>query len=255
MTNRHDSGSPGRDRPRESGGGSRTRLRLVGRTLALHSAASRNCLPADIPIVDLIGAFGLAGADAIEARTAIEAAGLTNPRKRNISRGKIHAVDQVLAARFQRLCSNCASRTERDNRKPARVHGDCCERCGGSNNGRATQDLIAAWRRANIRRALFVGGSPSFRQELLRLLGDDLELRLVDGTKRITKGTARNDIDWADVIVVCGATELAHKVSTLFTRDPAARKKLVVTARRGIEAIVDHVADSTLLHPQELRGA
>ena len=40
---------------------------------------------------------------------------------------------------------------------------------------------------------------------------------------------------------MCGATELAHKVSTLYTRDPDARRKLVVTSRRGIEAIADDV--------------
>jgi hypothetical protein len=198
----------------------------------------------DTPIDGLIAGYGLAGADAVRARAALEEAGLTNPRKRNIATGKVEAAHAELARRFQRLCATCMPTAVRDDRVLARVDAARCERCAGSNNARAVDDMVAACARGGIRSALFVGGSPAFRQELERLVSGRLELRLVDGTRRVTKSTARRDIDRAGVIVVCGATELAHKVSVLYTRDPAARRKLVVTNRRGIEAIAEDVARS-----------
>jgi hypothetical protein len=49
-------------------------------------------------------------------------------------------------------------------------------------------------------------------------------------------------VEWADVIVVAGTSELAHSVSQLYTRDPAARGKLVTARGRGIEAIADAIS-------------
>jgi hypothetical protein len=198
----------------------------------------------DIPIDDLIARYGLAGPIAIRARATLEEAGLTNPRKRNIATSKLDAAHAALAKTFQRLCATCIPLAVHDHRVLARVDAPYCDRCGGSNNGRAVGDMVAACARAGITNVLFVGGSPSFRQEVERLVGDGLGLRLVDGTRRITKSMAQRDIAWAHVIVVCGATELAHKVSNLYTRDPVAREKLVVTSRRGIEAIADDVVRS-----------
>lgn len=60
-----------------------------------------------------------------------------------------------------------------------------------------------------------------------------LELRLVDGTERRTRPEAQRDLDWADLVVIAGSSELAHKVSNLYTR--AGDPTLVVTApRRGV---------------------
>ena len=191
--------------------------------------------------------YGLAGADAIRARVALEDAGLTNPRKRNIATSKLDAAHAALAKTFQRLCRACLPIAVRDHRVLARVDAAYCDRCAGSNNVRAVSDMVAACGRAGVTNVLFVGGSPSFRKEVERLVGDGLELRLVDGTRRITKSMAQRGIAWADVIVVCGATELAHKVSNLYTRDAAARRKLIVTSRRGIEAIAYDVARSDAL--------
>ena len=102
---------------------------------------------------------------------------------------------------------------------------------------------------------MVVGGSPVTRQELARLVGADLELRLVDGTGGANRRMARRDIGWADVVVVLGATELAHSVSRLYTRDPEARRKLISTSRRGLEAIADDIARSDpLRHGVSWRG-
>ena len=202
---------------------------------------------ADVSIDAFLAGLGLNGADAARARAALEDAGLTNPRKQRISAAKLERAREALGERLQLLCAACAPVATPDHRPQVRVEPAACERCGGSNNARAVRDLVEAFARAGARRALFVGGSPSFRQELGRLVGDALELRLVDGTGRVTKADAQRDIAWADVVVVLGATELAHKVSTLYTRDPDARRKLVVTSRRGIEAIADDVARSDTL--------
>ena len=198
----------------------------------------------EIGIDELLADLGLAGAHAELARVTLEEAGLTNPRKRNISTAKLDRAQAALERRFQRLCPTCIGAASHDDRLLVRVESRNCERCGGSNNGRAVRELAAACSRAGIARIVFVGGSPSFRRELERLAGDTLELRLVDGTKRATRESARTDVAWADLVVVCGGTELAHKVSNLYTRDPAARRKLVQTRRRGIEAIADEVARS-----------
>jgi hypothetical protein len=81
------------------------------------------------------------------------------------------------------------------------------------------------------------------------LVNDRLELRLVDGTASTNGRAAQRDIDWADLVVVLGSTQLAHKVSTLYTDtgDPVARHKLVTTSRRGIEAIADEIARSDVV--------
>ncbi|HET7044537.1 MAG TPA: hypothetical protein VFI37_06785 [Gaiellaceae bacterium] len=198
-----------------------------------------------IRIDDLLrGEYGLSPADAALARAALEQARLTNPRKQAISLEKLERVQDVLAERLQLLCAACATAAASDHRPLLAVRPEHCERCAGSHNRRAVRELVAACAATGVRRLVFVGGSPSFRQELGRLVDGRLELRLVDGTRRATKAGAQQDIAWADVVVVCGATELSHKVSNLYTDEPAARRKLVQTRRRGIEAIADEVARS-----------
>jgi hypothetical protein len=200
-----------------------------------------------IAIDQLIERAGLGGSARAAARAALEAAGLTNPRKQYIATTKVEAAEAAFSIRFQRVCATCEPFVAEDGPERVRVEGACCERCGGSNNGRAARAMVTACKLARLNRIVFVGGSPSFRQEIKRLVGRQLQLRLVDGTTRVTKASAQADIAWADAVVVCGATELAHKVSTLYTRDPAARRKLIVTSRRGIEAIADAVTRSDLI--------
>ncbi len=88
---------------------------------------------------------------------------------------------------------------------------------------------------------LVVGGSPDIRRELAAMVGDRVALRLVDGTERRTGRQAADDVRWAQLIVVCGATELDHKVSQLYTRDASARGRIVVSQRRGVAAIADEL--------------
>jgi len=114
-------------------------------------------------------------------------------------------------------------------------------RCGGSRNERALAELVEACEAAGIRRLVVVGGSPEVRREL-GALRDRIELRLVDGTERRTRPEAQRDLDWADLVVIGGSSELAHKVSNLYTRD-SGPTPVVTASRRGVEAIVAAVVE------------
>ena len=87
---------------------------------------------------------------------------------------------------------------------------------------------------------VIVGGSPSVREELRDGLGTRLDLRLIDGTERRTLTQARLDLDWADLVLLWGGSELDHRVSRLYTGAPQAlRRKLVHTSKRGIAALLE----------------
>lgn len=194
----------------------------------------------DVSIEAALAALGLSGRHAERARALLHDARLTNPRKRRIAVDKVERARAVIDAALARLCHECARSVRRDGRTLVQVPAAACARCGGSQNARALDELAGRCERAGVRRLVVVGGSPSFRTDFERV-GDRLELRLVDGVARRTKADARADIVWADVVVVCGSTQLAHRVSTLYTRDAEARKRLVTTSRRGVTQIADEI--------------
>lgn len=195
----------------------------------------------DVSIDGALARLGLSGPHADRARALLHDARLTNPRKRRIAVAKVEPARAVIDAAFARLCHECARSARGDDRTLVRVPPAVCARCGGSQNARALDELAECCQRAGVRRLVVVGGSPSFRTDFERV-GDRLELRLVDGVARRTKAEARADIAWADVVVVCGSTQLAHRVSTLYTRDADARARLVTTSRRGMTHIADEIA-------------
>lgn len=232
----------------------------------------------DIPITKMLAQLGVVAVEEMTtARAALESAGLTNPRKTNISVEKRAAVVVEIDRIFRRLCVRCSadfeaggaageearakaagagtgaasgahpgsrSGAESDPRPVLRVAQPQCTNCGGSNNQRAVDELLAACERAGVRNVVFVGGSPAVRKELTALMGEALDLRLVEGTRSRTRAVADADIAWADLVVVLGTSELAHKVSLLYTDDPAARKKAITVRRRGVEAIAQAITGS-----------
>ncbi len=177
------------------------------------------------------------------AREALEAGGLTRPGKARMSAEKEARARAILAERFFRHCATpaCVAAAAHSGRTPVRTaHRVACACCGGSDNRRAEEALVAACRKAGIRRVAIVGGSPSVREELRDALAARLELRLVDGTERRTLAQARLDLDWADLVLMWGGSELDHRVSTLYTgAPPPLRRKLVHTSRRGIAALLE----------------
>lgn len=202
----------------------------------------------DVAIPDFLASLGLDDADAARARAALEADGITNPRKTRLSTAKLDRARAAIDARLARVCSSCAPQADPGGREVAIVPAAACTRCGGSRNDRALAELADACAAGGLRRLVVVGGSPDTRRELGTLSGA-LELRLIDGTERRTRAEALRDLDWADLVVIGGASELGHKVSTLYTRERSATP--VITApRRGVEAI----AGSVLEHLQRRAG-
>ncbi|MEJ7569278.1 MAG: hypothetical protein WKF41_13545 [Gaiellaceae bacterium] len=193
----------------------------------------------DPGIVDFLRSLGLTGDDAKRGRAVLEADGITNPRKSRISAAKLERARAVIDARFARFCAACAARTDAGGREVVTVAASTCARCGGSRNDRALTEMVEACEAAGILRLVVVGGSPDVRREV-GTLQDRLELRLIDGTERRTRTEAQRDLAWADLVVIGGSSELAHKVSNLYTRD-AGSTPVVTAARRGVEAIAGAV--------------
>jgi hypothetical protein len=98
------------------------------------------------------------------------------------------------------------------------------------------KDVVEACQRKGFSKLVIVGGSPTVRQELERLVPSALELRLVDGTKARPLDQAKADLQWGDVVLLWGATELHHKVSNQYqdSATGAWKRKLVHVPKRGI---------------------
>ena len=177
------------------------------------------------------------------AREALETAGLTRTGKTRMSAVKEDRARSLLDAQLYRHCATpaCVAAAARSGRTPVlTAHRNACASCGGSDNRRAEEALVSACQRAGIRRVAIVGGSPSVREELRDALSARLELRLVDGTERRTLAQARLDLEWADLVLLWGGSELDHRVSTLYTgAPPGLRRKLVHTSKRGIAALLE----------------
>jgi hypothetical protein len=177
-----------------------------------------------------------------QARAALERAKLTRPGKQRISEEKLPRASAELAARFFLHCesADCQEAARQSGRTPVRADPkSACEGCGGSDNRRAVASFVEACGRHGIRRLVVVGGSPAVREELIRGLSPPIELRAIDGTERRTSDRARSDVEWADLVLVWGASELHHKVSWLYTQvPPPLRQKVVHVAKRGIAALL-----------------
>jgi hypothetical protein len=181
------------------------------------------------------------------AREALESAGLTNARKRNIAARKRDEVVSLINERFARVCSDarCQRVIARDPRPKLVTERFACEVCRGSSNTAAVEAMAAALVDAGRPRLLVVGGSPNARSELEKLLArTGVETQLVDGTVAISSTRADQWVAWADVVVVWGGTQLAHKVSTHFMKPEYSSKRLTL-ASRGMAslsaAVVEHL--------------
>jgi hypothetical protein len=197
-----------------------------------------------IAISDLLDELGFHHPEAQAlARQALEAAGLTRPGKRAVAPEKRATISALLEASFLVRCQDprcikLSSRRAASRRVlPVGQPADCAV-CRGSANLRAATALLERCKEKHLKRLVVVGGSPKTRGDLAELLGDAIEVRLVDGTERRSAAQARQDISWADLVLVWGSTELDHSVSTLYTQGKGERKVLF-TARRGVAALFE----------------
>ncbi|MBX3402032.1 MAG: hypothetical protein KF699_01340 [Phycisphaeraceae bacterium] len=201
--------------------------------------------PHDIAKVDLLRELGYGGDTSLYAG-ALEAAGLSNPRKDRIALDKRDRVAGALRAAFVRVCSrgDCSSMAAGIGGgrapAPAATQADC-EVCGGSRNRSAVDEMVRAFDAAGWKRLVVVGGSAATREDLLRQIADRLEVRLVDGTIARRRVQAEADLVWADRVVIWASTELNHKVSELY------RGPKVITARsRGVAELAQAATTSAI---------
>lgn len=207
-------------------------------------------MSADQEIDSLLSSLGFAlPASKAKARAALQTAGLTREGKSRISNEKVPKISALLKEKFFLHCgrTECVSFAKSSGRELVDAEPKTsCERCGGSSNKRAEAELVEEFARRGLKRLVIVGGSPSVREELEAALAGVIELRTVDGTERRTSDRAKSDLEWADVVLLWGATELHHKVSMLYSNaPPPLKKKVVHVAKRGIAALlaeaVEHV--------------
>lgn len=175
---------------------------------------------------------------------ALEEAGLSRRTKQRISRLKVDAVREVLRARFALVCGrgDCAARVGEilAGREPAlAVRQADCEVCGGSVNRAGVDRMVAALDRARFRRLCVVGGSPEAHRELTSLVAGRLELRLVGNERRHTLRDAEANLRWADLVIIWGGTQIAHKVTELY---PAGHPKVLTIHKRGVAELARTVA-------------
>lgn len=207
-------------------------------------------MPTDLPLDSILAELGFASAEAqTAARAALEAAGLTNPRKSRISDEKLPRVRECLARAFVRACaqSACVAALRRERPGTTLVTVDDaarCEHCGGSANQAAARRFAAACAAHAVRSVLIVGGSPSTRQELARLFAAGPAFQLVDGTGSRRSQEARDDVKRADLALIWASTELNHKVSLPYTQlGPPLSHRILAVNRRGIAALLDAASD------------
>ena len=193
----------------------------------------------DIALSELLASRGFRGAGMEPALDRLRQSGLTRAGKTRIAEAKIEAVDGVLAAAFARHCRKAACRpSPGDARTPVSVAAEHCETCGGSDNRRAVEDMLAAMRRAGWTRLLVAGGSPGTRGDLERLCRGRIELRFVTGDTTPNRRTVGPLLAWSDITVIWVSTEIAHKATAVLRGS-----KVLNVHRRGVAALADAVRD------------
>ena len=193
----------------------------------------------DIALSELQASRGFRGAGVEPALDRLRQAGLTRAGKTRIAEAKIEAVDRVLAAAFVRHCRKAACRPAAgDARTPVPVAAEHCETCGGSDNRRAVEDMLAAMRRAGWTRLLVAGGSPGTRGDLERLCRGRIELRFVTEDTTPNRRTVGALLAWSDITVIWVSTEIAHKATAVLRG-----AKVLNVHRRGVAALADAVRD------------
>ncbi len=160
-----------------------------------------------------------------------------------MSQEKVERAAVVLVEKLFLHCTNpdCLAFAKASAQEPVQCEPrNTCQRCFGSDNARAVKDVVDACRKRSFSKLVIVGGSPTVRHELERLVPSGLELRLVDGTKARPLDQARADLAWGDVVLLWGATELHHKVSNQYqdTATGPLKRKLVHVPRRGIAQLL-----------------
>lgn len=193
----------------------------------------------DISLSELLSARGFVGENEIRALESLYRAKLTRPGKVRIAVNKITAVDEVLGAAFVRHCrkTDCKPSCS-DARLAVLVPAPHCEFCGGSDNRRAVEEMVAAIKAAGLQKLLVVGGSPGTRDDLRKLCGGHLDLRFVTEDTPPDRKTIGQMLGWSDIAAIWLSTEISHKAT-----EALAGPKVLRVPRRGVAALANAVRD------------
>lgn len=203
---------------------------------------------ADFPIGEFLAEAGYDTPEAqATARATLEAAGLTRAGKARMAGDKRERALAALEEAHVRSCDApaCARRAAQDagGRAAVVVGGEQCPYCKGSDNRRAMTELARRLPELGVERLLVLGGTPVLHETMERLrkqAGGKLAIRYVDGTAAVhTRDDANVAMRWAQAVAVWTSTPLPHKVSTLYTDHPSARKSVAVVpvTQRGIAGL------------------
>ncbi len=193
----------------------------------------------DISLTTLLGQRGLRGEAADAVLRALQEAGLTRAGKQRIVESKVEQGDALIQERFLRVCTGVACQPaagEAGERTVVTVPKEHCEVCEGSASAHAVQRMAAVLLRAGFRRLLVVGGTENARQEMVRLLPRDIDVRFILNDVSMNLKSAGEAANWADVVAIWGSTPIDHKVTKLFER-----YERVTVPRRGIVALAEEV--------------
>ena len=197
-----------------------------------------------MPISGLLETLGFSNPSLRSAaRQIIETAGYTNPRKTNISVNKAELVQIYIKTNFRLVCSDgCDAASGKKRMKSSlRVRTDKCEFCSGSNQNRLVAKMAKNLSDRGLSEILIVGGSIQSANTLNRLLkSSKINLKIVQGTKRINSKMAKLLCRNSDLVVIWGATQLDHTVSKVFNIAAEPGTKVPV-ARPGLKALTEAV--------------
>ena len=193
----------------------------------------------DMALSDILSSRGFVGESAGLALGLLCRLGLTRPGKSRIATAKIEAVDKAFGAAFLRHCKKAACLpSARETRAAILVAAKHCEVCGGSDNRRAVEAMLAAMRQAGWTRLLVVGGSPGTRGDLERLCRDRLELRFVTEDTSPNRKTVGPLLAWSEITAIWNSTEISHKATAVLRG-----RKILKVPRRGVAALAEAVQD------------
>lgn len=151
---------------------------------------------------------------------------------------------RALDAHIAVACRPCAQRLADDAIVVDDVPSARCEVCGGSDTQRAFRDFVAACGLADVDRVIVLGGSPTYRAEVQRL---------VDGAHAAPKFTfvgegnkpgAKKALASArhkDLLVLWTNTMIDHTTTAAFNK---AKVRRVIVTKRGIGSMFAQVTEA-----------
>ncbi len=140
------------------------------------------------------------------------------------------------------LRGGCPACPDPAGRALMRVVRSRCDLCEGSDMRRRAAELTDALLVAGHNRLVFVGGSPAYYTQLDKLLIDRrIRVTKVPNGRNIRKEDAKSQLQNSDLIVIWGSTIIDHRVTELYTKQPADKARVITIAHRGMTGMMERL--------------